>query len=245
MCRQTEYRVFNKNTNTMKLYKYRADIYRDLLTLVNNQIYAPTAQNLNDPAETIVNDSKMYEVFNLIEKSGLPINIAKDNYAKIIAQARTKLGIFSLSKTVFNELLWAYYTNGHKGFCIEYDFEKLQKSLPKEQLHGIFSVQYKNDTPEFSMNSITYNLVDDTQFIKCLIATKSTAWEREEEIRITLYSSGLLGISPESVTGIYFGLRMPESDKELVKNSLKGRSIKYYQMKLKPNSYLLEAELIK
>ena len=47
----------------MKLYKYRADIYRDLLTLVNNQIYAPTAQNLNDPAETIVNDSKMYEVF--------------------------------------------------------------------------------------------------------------------------------------------------------------------------------------
>ena len=245
MCRQTEYRVFNKNTNTMKLYKYRADIYRDLLTLVNNQIYAPTAQNLNDPAETIVNDSKMYEVFNLIEKSGLPINIAKDNYAKIIAQARTKLGIFSLSKTVFNELLWAYYTNGHKGFCIEYDFEKLQKSLPKEQLHGIFSVQYKNDTPEFSMNSITYNLVDDTQFIKCLIATKSTAWEREEEIRITLYSSGLLGISPESVTGIYFGLRMPESDKELVKTSLKGRSIKYYQMKLKPNSYLLEAELIK
>lgn len=245
MCRQTEYRVFNKNTNTMKLYKYRADIYRDLLTLVNNQIYAPTAQNLNDPAETIVNDSKMYEVFNLIEKSGLPINIAKDNYAKIIAQARTKLGIFSLSKTVFNELLWAYYTNGHKGFCIEYDFEKLQKSLPKEQLHGIFSVQYKNDTPEFSMNSITYNLVDDTQFIKCLIATKSTAWEREEEIRITLYSSGLFGISPESVTGIYFGLRMPESDKELVKNSLKGRSIKYYQMKLKPNSYLLEAELIK
>lgn len=229
----------------MKLYKYRAEIYRDLLTLVNNQIYAPTAQNLNDPAETIVNDSKMYEVFNLIEKSGLSINIAKDNYAKIIAQVRTELGIFSLSKTVFNELLWAYYTNGHKVFCIEYDFEQLQKSLSNRQLHGIFNVQYKNDTPEFSMNNITYNLVDDTQFIKCLIATKSTAWEREEEIRITLYSSGLLGISPESVTGIYFGLRMAESDKELVKNSLKGRNIKYYQMKLKPNSYLLEAELIK
>ena len=35
-----------------------------------------------------------------MEKSGLPINIAKDNYAKIIAQARTELGIFSLSKTV-------------------------------------------------------------------------------------------------------------------------------------------------
>ena len=217
--------------NTMKLYKYRADIYRDLLTLVNNQIYAPTVQNLNDPAETIVNDSKMYEVFNLMEKSGLPINIAKDNYAKIIAQARTELGIFSLSKTVVNELLWAYYTNGHKGFCIEYDSEQLQRSLSNGHLHSVLNVQY--------------NLVDDTQFIKCLIATKSMAWEREEEIRITLYSSGLFEISPESVTGIYFGLRMPDSDKELIKNTLKGRNIKYYQMKLKPNSYLLEAELIK
>ena len=28
-------------------------------------------------------------------------------------------------------------------------------------------------------------------------------------------------------------------------HALKGRNIKYYQMKLKPNSYLLEAELIK
>ena len=190
----------------MKLYKYRADIYRDLLTLVNNQIYVPTVQNLNDPAETMVNDSKMYEVFNLIEKSGLPINIAKDNYAKIIAQARTKLGIFSLSKTVFNELLWAYYTNGHKGFCIEYDFEQLQKSFPDGLLQSTFEVQYNNDTPEFSINSIINYLENDAQFVKCIIATKSMAWEREEEIRITLYSSGLFEISPESVTGIYFGL---------------------------------------
>lgn len=229
----------------MKLYKYRSDIYRDLLTLVNNQIYAPTVQHLNDPSETIVNDSKMYEVFDFIEKSGPPKNIAKDNYAKIVDQVRTKLGIFSLSKTVFNELLWAYYANGHKGFCIEYDFEQLKKSISKGHLHSIFNVQYKNDIPEFSINSITDNLVDDTQFLKCLIATKSMAWEREEEIRITLYSSGLLGISPESVTGIYFGFRMPESDKELIKASLASRDIKYYQMELKPNSYLLEAELIK
>ena len=228
----------------MKLYKYRADIYRDLLTLVNNQIYVPTVQNLNDPAETMVNDSKMYEVFNLIEKSGLPINIAKDNYAKIIAQARTKLGIFSLSKTVFNELLWAYYTNGHKGFCIEYDFEQLQKSFPDGLLQSTFEVQYNNDTPEFSINSIINYLENDAQFVKCIIATKSMAWEREEEIRITLYSSGLFEISPESVTGIYFGLRMSESDKELIKKTLKGRNIKYYQMKRNPNSYLLEAELI-
>ena len=203
--------------NTMKLYKYRADIYRDLLTLVNNQIYAPTVQNLNDPAETILNDSGMNEVFDFIEKGGLPRNIAENNYAKIIEQARTKSGIFSLSKTVDNELLWAYYTNGHKGFCIEYDFEQLQKSFPDGLLQSTFEVQYNNDTPEFSINSIINYLENDSQFVKCLIATKSMAWEREEEIRITLYSSGLFGISPESVTGIYFGLRMPESDKELIK----------------------------
>ena len=131
----------------MKLYKYRADIYRDLLTLVNNQIYAPTVQNLNDPAETIVNDSKMNEVFDLIEKSGLPKKKAKDNYNKIITQARTELGIFSLSKTVVNELLWAYYTNGHRGFCIEYNLEELKKSL-KVHWHSIFLMFNIKMTPQ-------------------------------------------------------------------------------------------------
>lgn len=58
--------------------------YIELVTLVNNQIYVPTVQNLNSQ-QTMVNDSKSVG-FNLAE-SGLPINIAKI-IIEIIAQAR-------------------------------------------------------------------------------------------------------------------------------------------------------------
>lgn len=229
----------------MKLYKYRSDIYRDLLTLIGNQIYAPTAQKLNDPCETLVNDSSIYKAFEFLEKFGIPLNEVKDSYTGIMNQARKELGVFSLSRNLNNELLWAYYSNGHLGFCIEYNYNILIESFSDKILHSAFDVDYKNNIPEFSIDNITSLTENPIQFIKSMIGTKSEAWKHEEEIRIILFSSGLIDVPPEVVTGIYFGIRMLESDKIIIRKSLQCRDIKYYQMKLKPNSYILEYELIK
>ena len=40
----------------MKVYKYRgiSTLDRDLKTLVSNQFFAPTAEKLNDPVETVL-----------------------------------------------------------------------------------------------------------------------------------------------------------------------------------------------
>jgi hypothetical protein len=40
---------------------------------------------------------------------------------------KLKITVFTPSKTEKDELLWAYYANSHKGFCIEYDLEILLK----------------------------------------------------------------------------------------------------------------------
>ena len=45
-----------------------------------------------------------------------------------------KIGIYSLSKTFIDELLWAHYGNSHKGFCIEYDLDILLNSFKTEIL---------------------------------------------------------------------------------------------------------------
>ena len=41
----------------MKLFKYRSVLHRDLLTLVNNQIYASSVAELNDPSECMFDTS--------------------------------------------------------------------------------------------------------------------------------------------------------------------------------------------
>lgn len=71
---------------------------------------------------------------------------------------------------------------------------------------------------------------------------KSISWEREEEVRVIINKTGLLTIPSDAATGIYFGLRMSDEDKKLIHDSLTNRNIKYYQMKLKENSYELEVE---
>ena len=57
----------------------------------------------------------------------------KNNYSthKIIG-FRERAGVYSLSKSQCGfpdrELIWAHYADSHKGFCIEYDIDKLQDS---------------------------------------------------------------------------------------------------------------------
>lgn len=44
----------------------------------------------------------------------------------------------------------AHTLNGHKGFCIEYDYEQLQKSLSNGFWYSVLNVRHRNDVSEFS-----------------------------------------------------------------------------------------------
>lgn len=75
----------------------------------------------------------------------------------------TKLGIFSLSKRYDDELLWAHYSNSHKGFCIEYDLDQLlAKQNPK---HRFFDIQYSNKIQNLDFSQ-AFNQVDPDHLVK-------------------------------------------------------------------------------
>ena len=40
-------------------------------------------------------------------------------------EMRKTVGIYSLSRTPYDELMWSHYGESHEGFCIEYDLERL------------------------------------------------------------------------------------------------------------------------
>ena len=73
---------------------------------------------------------------------------------------------------------------------------------------------------------------------------KSKRWEHEREIRIISDKLGLVNIKEKAVTGIYLGVRMPDSEKKKIVDTFQDRNIQFYQMTLKPNSYLLEPKLL-
>lgn len=235
-----------------KAYKYRGGrglldkdgesiFERDVTTLVNNQLYLPTKDGLNDPTEGVYGDGALRMFFNLLSEYSHNV---EEQYNKF-ADKFSNVGVYSLSKSFDNELLWAYYASGHTGFAIEYDIDVLEQSLNYNtyiQLLYKFDVEYLNDVPQIDISTIRGNEI--TEILKRFIGTKSSSWAHEKEVRLIFENTGLFEIDYKAVTAIYFGCRMPDCDIDYIMEKLKGRGLKYFKMVNVNNSYWFEAKEI-
>lgn len=235
---------------SIKAYKYRANIERDIVSLLNNEIYASPSKDLNDPCEMLVDMQHLLR--NLCNKRpfrNIESKVIQD-WAKIIISARKRYGIYSLSGNVDNSLLWVHYANDHKGFCIEYDYDVLTERLlmaegvSKHDCIAAFRIEYTEAPPKLTIDNILEKINDNIELLKNISGTKAKKWEYEEEIRIIFNSYGLKSIISEAITGIYFGVKMPESEQKYIKEKLHNNNIKYYQMYFERNSYSLKSHII-
>lgn len=229
----------------MKVYKYRYGSQRDLESLKQDYFYAPNFLKLNDPYEGMYVDE-------ILSASELHPYL-KDSFSRFYEDIKS-YGIYSLSKTAIDELLWAYYANSHQGFCIEYDQEVL---LQIKNIQTYCVMEYGDDLPKLNFNSVFLNN-SISKLNKFIFGKKSKRWQHEDEIRIIMDYFGKVEYDFRAVRAIYFGLRMPKTQQDLyddnkklpdklsqvsqeqVMEVLKGRNIKYYQMKFKSNSYEFE-----
>lgn len=238
----------------MNVYKYRYGSKRDLVSLKQDYFYAPHPSSLNDPCENLFDINSIEKILLKLEsESTISIKGVKDGFSSFLKIIREKVGIYSLSKTVLDELLWAYYADSHTGFCIEYDLEKLGELT---KIAGSFDVAYQDIIPQIQFDMLIRDRDESiAEILKLTSGTKSKRWQHEDEIRIIMDNFGKIKYDFRAVKSIYFGLRMPkaiEKDKDInielpewiqkisqddIMFALQGRGIKYYQIVLKPNSY--------
>lgn len=237
-----------------KAYKYRGGIgifddkgnsifHRDVDTLANNKIYLPTISQLNDPTEGFFDDSQIKRfVAQHKRESKQFVKAYRD-----IKKKRGEVGVYSLSRNVDNELLWAYYATGHTGFAIEFDTELLAKSLNYNSyiplLHEL-DVAYKDKVPKLTMADLPPICPDFKSFLQITLASKSNSWGHEQEIRLIFEYAGLFEIDYHAITAIYFGCRMQQQEMDYIMEHLKGKGISYYKMELIPKSYKFESKKI-
>lgn len=238
------------------LYKYRGGAFaRDLKALEENFIWAASPETLNDPFEvTVVLGKDEFLTIDLLTRSLLELRPeskrtwepqhksfldAVTNFAESVR----KWGIFSLAHTPLDELSWAHYANSHQGFCIEYDLERLQEQALRQEL--VLRVEYQ-DRPPLIEPALILGTADPNllQLTTRLVSTKSTRWRHEGEWRVVTGTPGKKAYDYRAATAIYFGYRMTEEEKLAIMARLQGRGISYYQMKLVPSSYELEAVAI-
>lgn len=226
----------------MKVYKYRGGNFkRDLFSIEKNYFWAPDYTNLNDPSETTITSDKLNQQRKFIlpllgRNNKKQLESVQASLDQLLGHSK-KVGIYSLSKTFNDELLWAHYANSHTGFCIEYNLEALIKTYKNDNLYH-FPVKYKKNPPSIEINDII-NARDSNSIIQKMTGYKSLKWKYEEEIRIVIENYGEHAYDYHAITSIYFGLRMSDKEKSMLMDALKGRGIKYYQIKKAPDTYKL------
>lgn len=233
-----------------KGYKYRGGVgifnekkesffERDLKTLIDNQIYAPLKDKLNDPTETYFDDTDFLRFLDENKKHSSDVRMVYNNLKSSIV---SKNGIYSLSNSFKSELLWAYYADGHHGFCIEYDIDVIQSGFNYNRyamLSDIIEVDY---LPNVSIiNRLNFNSLvkDKNRLLNIMVGSKSISWKHEDEVRLIFENSGLLEIDYRAVTAIYFGCRMGLNERERIMSALKGRGINYFEMEFVNQEYHL------
>ncbi|HEX9827651.1 MAG TPA: DUF2971 domain-containing protein, partial [Flavobacteriaceae bacterium] len=201
--------------------------------------WASYFEDLNDPNEGLVTKINLKKQLGCL--TFLMSNNSKEslkNLNSVLDETisfREKLGVYCLSKTFKDELMWAHYGNSHKGFCIEYDLNVLL-----ENYNNSFLVTYNKKPIDLSLTDISNS---KTIFEK-IIGNKSIRWKYEQEIRILTDWFGKNHYNYRALKSIYFGLNMDIKLQTLIMNRLKGRGVKYFKIELIPNSYKFDAKQI-
>jgi hypothetical protein len=131
-----------------------------------------------------------------------------------------------------NHLMWSHYSNGHTGFCIEFDTQKLLSSFLQPYEHDTSKmffkpVRYKKDFPIISPygSDGSVNIISDDQ-IDDMLLTKYIKWEYENEWRLVAATPEInpernVRFDPFAIKGIYLGLSTTDENIHLMKGILK------------------------
>ena len=235
------------------VYKFRStllydgddkDIPRDVKSLLEYKLYAPDISTFNDVFEMGYDDRPLYEALNTFDALKLAnTEELRNNYNNLKKHIKS-VGVYSLfvSETDIpdNVLMWAYYGDSHKGFCIAYDLEQLEKSEEYAFDVNLAKVEYTESYPILSLDK----LGNKDEMIKTIISSKSIDWKHENEIRLIYEHSGEHRFNKHAIKAIYFGLQMDKKNIDTIINGLDGIDVKFYQMERVPHSYKLTAKLV-
>jgi hypothetical protein len=156
--------------------------------------------------------------------------IAKKMHEIFMKTTCKNIGVFSLTETDNNELMWAHYANNHAGYVVGFDTETNFFSQQADEPNGcgeLMNVIYSDDTPT------VYVDVGALDIPKELFFTKTTKWKYEREWRmirmlktadtIVEQDIHLYEVPPESIVSVAFGLKFPKEDRRVISASFPKR----------------------
>jgi hypothetical protein len=210
--------------------------------IVQSYFYLPNRAQLNDPTEGVYINEIHQEINDFLRGVTAfgEISDFKRSIYDLLGQlewSRNNSGIFSLSKTAEDELMWAYYANGQLGIAIEYSLDKLTRFSPPNNLRTI-EVTYPEKPNTFDMKMLLRN---PNSAINQILGSKSKNWAHESELRVIVENMcGKLPHDYRAVESVTFGLNVPSEIEAQIFEMTKAKVKNFYKMKIINNSFNFE-----
>jgi len=142
-----------------------------------------------------------------------------------------ELKVYSKGVSCFSEifddlLMWAYYADGHRGFCLEFD-------TSYEPFSILHKVNYVSKAPKIDSNKIFTETSDHSGITEAYLATKYKDWAHEKEWRVIHMKKNFEFIlKPNAVSGLYFGSEIDFVNFEIIALIVRSYNphVKFYQM---------------
>lgn len=185
----------------LTLFKYYGLDDRSIENLNRNRIYATHPDQFNDifdcSNELIEFDNDDF-LYSFLSESVDPNTLRDKYYSDRDGLERfvnghfkevlyRKMGILCLTEKCDNNLMWSYYSN-HKGFAVEYDYEK----FPFDFL-GPFPVNYQSNVEPVKLSEVGLQVA-----LLFQSNIKQKIWEHEREWRILIASNNGDMVSPDN-----------------------------------------------
>jgi hypothetical protein len=180
-----------------------------------------------------------------------PENFQEQFYNRSVIGINYSFGIFSLSRRWNSSLMWAHYTNSHKGFCIGFDKEKISSMKTGNPLDPTLMLQ----KVEYSNKRIKVPIERGVKIDPKILLTKSLDWEYEQEERmialITIadkiiemkpFNIHLFKIPHSFIEEIIVGAKIDEINFNKIKEFCEINNIRLYKCKISDFEFDMKRE---
>lgn len=173
-----------------------------------------------------------------LARSKYRAQLASDSHWREMTQAPVRtfsqMGVYCLSELNDNILMYSHYAGNHTGVCLEFEARVGEPLFAAAQ-----KVMYSTEYP-------TITMATESEFDRTwtLLLTKANGWSYEKEWRIALVpvdvdfppdadpivhelpkGPGTHSFPPAALTGVIFGCRAKEKDKDRYRSILRERKI--------------------
>lgn len=262
------------------LYKYRKfDQYWES-TLFEGQLHFAEAITLNDPFDChMFIDVKRFSNFmNIFASKYVFPELGYDEICKVYnsriknnlkrqcIEIKRDFLLTCFSEDVKSILMWSHYADSHKGFCVEYDMEKVSQiyrdflfpviyqdqcydftemaiMLDNSYYRAMKAIEILNIDTNYCLKDVTNNI-----YVPLLVKAKEWSYEKEWRIVVTDIKFGLnehfIDFS-NVISGVYIGANSDSVNNiDKIIKWAKHKNINIYKMETEMDRYALSAKII-